>query len=365
MRIAHIGSKGLPSRGATERVVEAISTRHAADHDIVVYGSRRVCESGTFRGVRVIAVPVPSGKRLGPVVLDVTSALRALFRGFDVVHVHGSENAFVVPLLRLRSYVVTTNHGSPYEAAKWGGVAKSLMRASERMSVRWASAATCVAAPRAERLQSRYRKPVRYIPNGIDSDARPDLEAAGALLGSLGLEVGRYVMFAAARVDPIKGCLTLIGAWRALGTDLPLLVVGDLWHAPGHESELREAARGAGVVFVPRLDDRNALLGLIASSALFVFPSTVEAMSMMLLEAVSTEARVLSSDIVENTAILPDGFPVFRAGDKNDLARAMSEILSETEGASKPRRASYAREMAARYDWDRIAEQYLEIYRAG
>jgi len=364
MRIAHIGSKGLPSRGATERVVEAIATRHAVEHEVTVYGSRRVCASAEYHGVRVVALPVPDAKHLGPVILDVLSAAAALWRGYDVVHVHGEENAFVVPLLRLRSRVVTTNHGSPYEQKKWGVVARFLMRRVEGTAVRRASTATCVAAPRAERLRERYGVPVRYIPNGLDRDVRADTGAADAILAESGLRPGGYVMFAAARVDPIKGCLTLIRAWRASGIDLPLLVVGDLWHAPGHEGELREAAAGAEVIFIPRLDDRDALLGLIARSALFVFPSTVEAMSMMLLEAISTEARVLASDIPENLAILPAGFPVFAAGDETDLARAITAALAEPESESRPRREAYAREMAEIYDWDRIAEQYLELYRA-
>lgn len=363
MRIAHIGCKGLPSRGATERVVEAIATRHAAEHDVTVYGSSRVCSSGVYEGVRVVAMPVPAGKHVGPVVLDVLSAAAALVRGYDVVHVHGSENAFVVPLLRMRSRVITTNHGSPYETKKWGPVARFLMRRVEGVSVRAASLATCVAGPRAERLTERYGTPVRYIPNGIDRDAVADLDSADELLAKLGLEPGRFVMFAAARVDPIKGALTLINAWRASGTDLPLLIVGDLWHAPGHEAELRAAASGGDAVFIPRLEDRDTVLGLIARSALFVFPSTVEAMSIMLLEAISTEARVLASDIPENLAILPAGFPVFRAGDEGDLARAMVSMLAEPDKASRERRAAYAREMTETYDWSRIAAQYLEAYR--
>ena len=363
MRIAHIGSKGLPSHGGTERVVEAIAVRHAHEHEVTVYGSRRVCSNTLFNGVQVVALPVPSGKYLGPVVFDVLSAACALWRGYDVIHVHGSENAFMVPLLRLRSRVVVTNHGSAYECEKWGFIARRLMRMLEGSSVGWASSATCVAAPQAERLQRRHGVPVRHIPNGVDRHANKDTESATSLLRSAGLEPGTYIMFAAARVDPTKGCLTLIRAWRASGLDVPLLVVGDLWHARGHEAELRDAAKGKNVVFVSRVEDRDVLLGLVAQSALFVFPSTVEAMSMMLLEAVSTGVRVLASDIPENTCVLPQGFPVFRTGDETDLTRAMITALSEPECDSKPRYASYARDVLRTYDWDRIADQYMEVYR--
>jgi hypothetical protein len=116
LRIAHLGSKGIPSRGGTERVVEAIARRQAAaGHRVTVYGSRLVCSSGTLDGVRVHAMPALAHKYLGPVLLDLTVAAHALARGgYDVVHVHGAENGFIVPLLRLRYPVVTTNHGPAY-----------------------------------------------------------------------------------------------------------------------------------------------------------------------------------------------------------------------------------------------------------
>jgi len=364
LRIAHVGSKGLPSRGGTERVVEAIAVRHAVEHDVTVYGSHRVCSSAMLDGIRVVALPVPSNKYLGPVVLDVLAALSALWQGYDVVHVHGAENAFVAPILRLRSRVVTTNHGPAYERQKWGSFARRLMRWIEGRSVRWASVATAVAANQAARLSEQYGVPVAYIPNGVDANISADTESAGHLLAANGLQAGEYVMFAAARVDPTKGCGTLIRAWRALGLDLPLLVVGDLWHAPGHEAELREAAEGGNAIFLPRIEDRATLLGLAAQSALFVFPSTVEAMSMMLLEVVSVGARVIASDIPENTLVLPQGFPVFRTGDEADLARAMNAALEEPEDEARSRCDSYALGVRRTYDWDVIAAQYLEVYRS-
>lgn len=361
MRIAHVGSKGLPSKGGTERVVEAIARLQAERHEVTVYGSRLVCRSGTVNDIRVLAMPVPAAKHLGPVVLQLLSAAHALMQPYDVVHLHGSENAFVVPLLRLRSPVVTTNHGPAYQREKWSPLARRLMRAVEGVSVRTASAATAVARNQAETLSLRYGREVTYIPNGVDTETRPDEDAAGRLLGELGLEAGGYWLFAAARVDPTKGCHTLIEAHGRLASRPPLLVVGDLYHAPGYEEELRRLA-GGDVTFVPRLDDKATLLGLLRLAGLFVFPSTVEAMSMMLLEALYVGAPTLASDIPENLAVLPPGVPTFRAGNAGDLSRALTEAAqsngSEREGLREEAR-DWVRE---HFRWEVIAERYEEVY---
>ena len=364
MRIAHLGGKGLPSKGGTERVIEALAVRQARIHDVTAYGSSRVCSSGDYKGVRVVALKDPRGKYLGPVWLDVASTAHVLFsQRYDVVHVHGAENTFTTPLLRLRSRVITTNHGPAYERAKWGRVAKAFIRSTERGSVVHSDAPTAVAGSQAVALSQRYRVDVRHIPNGVDAELPVDMPAALKALADNGLEPGSYALFAAARVDPTKGGLDLLEAWRALDCPMPLLFVGDLWHAPGHESELRAAAEGMDVRFVPRLDESATLAGLVLASDVFIFPSTVEAMSMMLLEAMALGAPILASDIVENTQVLPDPAWTFVAGDPDDLARAYREFKTESAETVRDRCLKRAEFVRTTYSWDRISRRYDAVYR--
>ena len=365
LRIAHLGSKGIPSKGGTERVVEAIARRQAAaGHRVTVYGSRLICASKVVDGVRVLALPAMAHKYLGPVLLQLAGAVHALLCGdYDVVHLHGAENGFVVPLLRLRYPVVTTNHGPAYLREKWSGPARALIRAADGLSVRPATRATAVSAVQAAELSRRYGREVVAIPNGVDLDEQVDEEGAERLLAGLGLHPGEYLLFAAARVDPTKGCHTLVEALRRIPDPPPLLVVGDLHHAPGYEERLRGLARDLPVTFVPRLDAKPVVLGLLRGARLFVFPSEVEAMSMMLLEALCQDAPTLASDIPENTSILPPGFPVFRTGDAEALAAGLTRLLTADPEARR-REAAAARDwVSARYGWDEIARSYDALYR--
>jgi glycosyltransferase involved in cell wall biosynthesis len=363
VRIAHIGSKGIPSKGGTERVVEAVAARQAREHQVTVYGSARVCSTGMHRGVRVLAIPAPAAKHLGPVILQLRAVLLALLcERYDVVHVHASENGFVVPLLRLRYPVVTTNHGPAYEREKWGAVARRLIRANERFSVRSATIATAVAGNQAEQLSKRHGRRVVHVPNGVDPHEPVATDEALALLGEHGLDRDGYVLFAAARVDPTKGCHTLLEACHQLETPPPVLVIGDLGHAPGYEEELRGLAQGLRVCFVPRLDDKSVLMALLQDCRVFVFPSTVEAMSMMLLEALAVGTVGLVSDIPENTTILPENYPTFGAGDAADLRRRLESVLAWDDDQRRSVKNEGAEWVHARYDWVRIAAQYEELY---
>ena len=61
------------------------------------------------------------------------------------------------------------------------------------------------------------------------------------------------------------------------------------------------------------LDDKAALMRLLQHCRVFVFPSTAEAMSMMLLDELALGAVGIASGIPENTWILPTGYPTFAA----------------------------------------------------
>jgi glycosyltransferase involved in cell wall biosynthesis len=296
-------------------------------------------------------------------MLQLLAAVHALLWGrYNVVHVHGSENGFVVPLLRLRYPVVSTNHGPAYEREKWSVPARRLIRGMERLSVVPVDEATAVAANQAEALTRRYGRWVRHIPNGIACGERVDESGAEALLTGLGLESGGYVLFAAARVDPTKGCHTLIEALHALASPPPTLVVGDLGHAPGYGDSLRARAHGLPLHFVPRLEDKATVLGLLKRCRAFVFPSTVEAMSMMLLESLSVGAVGVASDIAENAMILPPGYPLFRAGDAGALAASLSDVLSWSVRERTAHGDAARRWALGLYDWDVIAKSYLRAY---
>ncbi len=117
--------------------------------------------------------------------------------------------------------------GLPTSAQKWGALARRLIRANERFSVRQATIATAVAATQARSLSERYRRSVEHIPNGVDANELSSSAGALELLQSATLsELGGYVLFAAARVDPTKGCHTLLEALHLMQEPPGVLVVG-------------------------------------------------------------------------------------------------------------------------------------------
>lgn len=362
-RIAYIGIKGLPSQAGADRVVEAIVRGvDKEQYQPVVYCSGRVVPPGTtLPGIELVRTPTLPGKHLHATSLFLFAALHALFFGrYALIHIHNVEACFVAPLLRLRYKVIATSHGSAQARDKWSKAAKKLIQLTEYPFILFPNAITSVSKPLADYYEAQYKRDVHYFPNGVDESVEIDLEAARKILAQHGVEPGQYILFAAGRVIPTKGCEYLLQAMQQIDADVSVLIVGDTSQVPAYEKRLRRLA-DERVHFCSFIRSKGTLFGLVQMAQLFVFPSTVEAMSMMLLEVASVGTPIICSDIPENESVLPDEALFFRSADSDDLREKLQWGLANAQQMALL--AEKARDRVnAHFRWHEIVTSYETLY---
>jgi glycosyltransferase involved in cell wall biosynthesis len=363
LRVAVLGIKSLPARGGADRVVERLLENDSGRHAYTVYLLRDGTPPLQCTPHRhYVYVPAVGGKHLRPFSYFFLCAMHYLVKGrYDVAHVHNSDFGVFTPLLkrRRRVRVVGTFHGDPYERAKWGRVAQAFLRLSERMFVRSCDALTSVAV--SKEVPGRV---VTHIPNGVDSRSGQPGEAGFDYEG-LGLVRGGYVLFACGRLDATKGLHHLLAAYREL-PQARLLVVGDFSHDRAYAERIdHEAANLPQAVLHKQLLPRETLMDVLSNAAVFVFPSEVEAMSMMLLEALACESLVVCSDIPENVAVVGEDYPfLFRSGDAASLRDVLGHALAPQPDDRDRLRRVHDR-AAATFRWEEIAADYERLYEGG
>ena len=366
MRIAYLGVKGLPSKSGTERVIEAISTRMTDQFDITVYCDADYTPMGThFKGIRLIRIPTIRGKHLKPLTLDILSAIHAfIFGHYDLIHMNGIENCFTLPLLRLRYKIVSTSHGNPgrLPVSKWNKIERFFMQLMEYPFLYLSNCPTTISIMDNEYFVNRFGKQVTYIPNGVDLDVPIDRKSALGFINNLGLTSNQFLLFIAGRVIERKGCHLLLEAINQLKMDIPVLVIGDLEQVPAYSQKLRELSINHRVTFIPPIADRAILFGILDLCKLFVFPSTAEGMSMMLLEAASLGISMVCSDIPENNIVLGDHVTYFISKDHDDLARKIKWAMENPDELARLAQLlkNWVRE---NYSWNSIASRYELLYR--
>jgi glycosyltransferase involved in cell wall biosynthesis len=263
----------------------------------------------------------------------------------------------VTPLARLlRLRVVVTHHGADYDREKWGPFARWTLRVGERVGIRYSHACIAISHGISALVRSKYDREVDLIPNGVVAGTlRSDEEH----IQRYGLEPGRYFLHVG-RMVPEKRQLDLIRAYtaaRPLGWKLAL--VGGL-DSDDYSREVEIAASRAGVVLTGYLNG-VILEQMYSHAGAFVFPSSHEGMPIAMLEALGYGLPILASDIPANLEVGLDESSYFPVGNIAALTQALARLEHTSPEAQT--RATRRRWAIQTYDWNRIAEQTLRVYR--
>jgi glycosyltransferase involved in cell wall biosynthesis len=364
VRIAMIGLRGIPATyGGVERAVEELSA-HLVErgHDVTVYARSAYSDASVqeHRGVEVVRLPQVNTKHLEAASHSAVALAHALAaRRFDVIHLHatGPGALSLIPRLTGTPTVVTVQ-GLDWRREKWGPAARAVLQLAATCSARFPDR-TIVVSRELERYFAEHHgaDPV-YIPNGVHEEAD---EPVGP--PPLGLQPDRFVLFLG-RLVPEKHVHTLIGAYRRVDGDVPLVIAGPDSHSPEYVEQLRRLAAD---------DPRVRLVGpqygsdkawLMRNALAFVQPSSIEGLPIALLEALAAGRYPIVSKIPENLEpVTIDDETLGRTvavGDEQQLATAIASTIEAPDRAAV---GSRLREhVRAAYDWETIASATERTY---
>ncbi len=367
MKIAVIGTKGIPAQfGGIERHCEELYTRLAARGNEVTIFVRGwfTPVRGLYRGVDLRSAPTLNRKGLDAFVHTATASLAALTGDFDIVHYHAIGPALFSFMPKFRGMKpVATVHALDWQRQKWGRGARAVLKAGEWSSVHFPERTIVVSRDLQRYFRERYGRETVYIPNGVEPAEPP---AAWDLIKDFGIEPGRYILFLG-RLVPEKGAHDLIEAYLESGVGLPLVVAGGSSHSDEYVERLKRQAQGrpgsAGRVIFTGNVEGELLRQLSGHAGLFVLPSMLEGLPIVVLEMLSLGVPVLASDIGPSREVLNEGEfgALYHAGDAVDLKEKLLGALGAL-GELKQKALAGRQHVQTANDWDRIAEQTEKLY---
>jgi len=233
-----------------------------------------------------------------------------------------------------------------------------VLRAGEQASFRLADRTVVVSRALQDWFRERHDRQTVYIPNGIAAPVyrQPRIVRDRGIDRPYALFVGRLV--------PEKGCHLLLSAWQRLPAAVraahQLVIAGDAGFTDSYVRALRAQAPAdanfLGFVHGELLEE------LYTNAALVVLPSTLEGLSIALLEGMSYARCCLASDIPPNREAAGGCVPLFRAGDAGDLAERLAQLLADP---AERRRCGDAAQLHVieNYSWERAADLTVGVYR--
>ena len=165
-------------------------------------------------------------------------------------------------------------------------------------------------------------------------------------------------------IPPHKNLIRLIEAYQQVRVDFPeleLRVVGRPVAQAGRDEKLAELLKAPGVNVLGYLSEED-LARAYAGAKVFCYPSLEEGFGLPLLEAMSVDAPVVTSnvsclpEIAGDSAVLVDPYRV------EAIADGIREVLRWSP-EERALRTAKGRERAAKFSWSAAADAYLALYR--
>ena len=171
--------------------------------------------------------------------------------------------------------------------------------------------------------------------------------------GQFALYIGRLV--------PEKGVMTMLAAWKSLGSKIPLKIIGG---GPIADLVTRTANDVPGVEYLGRVPD-GELDRLLGQATFLVFPSEwFEGMPRTILESYAKGTPVIASDLGSMTDLIDSGRTgfLFQPGNVEDLVSTVSRAIAQPEQLRQMRHDA-RHEFESRYTAAQNYTELMAIYR--
>ncbi|MDD5043309.1 MAG: glycosyltransferase family 4 protein [Patescibacteria group bacterium] len=366
MRILFIGPKAIPLAGISggvEKHIEELGARLAErGHEVIAYVRPRfyVKKISEYRGIKLVYIPSISTKNLDTITYSFLATIRALFQKADVIHYHGvgpSTLAFIPRIFKPKTKVIITFHSQDKFHKKWGWFARLYLSWGEFTACAFPHQTIAVSHVIQKYCQKKFKKYPVYIPNGVIPQPPPNSDK----IKKWGLEKDSYIL-TVARLIEHKGIHHLLKAYNELNVDKKLVIVGAASYTDDYFKYLRELAENNSNIIFTGFQSGEDLAQLFGNAYIYVHPSEFEGLSLTILEAMSYGRCVLMSDIPENLELIDHSGVSFKNKDVEDLKNKIQELVNHPEIVGE--RGEKGKEFIEKnYNWDKIAEETLEIYK--
>lgn len=214
------------------------------------------------------------------------------------------------------------------------------------------------------------RNAVCQIPNGTYLPPPPSAQPKAPAPWAGNFDAGRKILLYVGRLNKKKGIHFLIDAWAAAvrrkapgSNDWALVIVG--WGQFGHERELEERVRGAGltrsICFLGPLFGEAKLAAFQSTDAL-VLPSQDEGLPMVVLEAWAHGRPVLMTRQCNLPEGLAAGAAIGAEPSADSLRVALESLFAMTNDQRQGMGARGYRLVEERFAWPRAAQQMKAVY---
>ena len=360
MKIVFIGGRDIHILGGIENYMLNLTRELTRlGHECVVWCESDHREVKMLDGVKVIYHPGPKSNLICKPWCGLKATLRTLFRekNVSVIHYNAWPPSLWCWLPRLFGIPsLMEGHGLEWQRSKYSSRSQKIMRFMERFTAWLNQNLIMCSEGQVKYFKEEYGRDSVCVPGAVNL---PDLDAPckSDILSRFDLESRKFFLFMG-RIVQDKNPDYLIQAFMASRHEgYKLVVAGGNNAMPDYVESLHKMARDCGdIVFTGPVygNDKEQLL---RNAYCFCLPSTIEGLSIVLMEAASYKLPVIASDIDANREFLGEDAIYVRPENKEDLTEAIEHAIANPVQMRGFVETNY-KKILQKYTWDKVARKY-------
>lgn len=363
MKIVFIGGRDIHILGGIENYMLNLTRELSRlGHECIVW-----CESDhrgekMLDGVRVIYHKGPKSNLLCKPWCGLKATLKTVFgiKGVSFIHYNGWGPSLCCWIPRLFGIPsLMEGHGLEWQRSKYSARSQRVMKFMEGITARMNHHLAMCSEGQVEYFRKEYGLESVCIPGAVNLPT-DNAGTTSGVLHRFGLEKGKYFLFMG-RLVPDKNPDYLIRAFEKASLDesIKLVIAGSNDALPEYVSSLLHLGEGD-----PRVIFTGAVYGedkacLLRNAYCFCLPSTIEGLSIALMEAASFRLPIIASNIDANREFLKEDALYVRPENEDDLVGALRFAASHPEVLKKQKDINFGK-VIKKYTWDKVAVKYVE-----
>lgn len=362
MKIVFIGGRDIHILGGIENYMLNL-TRELTKlgHECIVW-----CESDhqgeeILDGVRVIYHTGPKSNLICKPWCGLKATLRTVLgmRSVDFIHYNAwppSLWSWIPRMCGIPSLM--EGHGLEWQRSKYSFRAQKIMRFMEKVTAKMNQHLIMCSEGQVKYFKEKYGRDSVCIPGAVNL---PDLEAtcASDIMSKNDLVYRKFFLFMG-RIVQDKNPDYLIRAFiRCRHKGYKLVIAGGNDAMPDYVNGLHELSKDSpDVVFTGPVygEDKDQLL---RNAYCFCLPSTIEGLSIVMMEAASYKLPIIASDIDANREFLGDDAIFVQPEKEEDLVKALELAIDNPAQMQIFVEINY-KKLMGHYTWDKVAKKYVK-----
>lgn len=366
MKIVFIGGRGIHILGGIENYMLNL-TRELAKlgHECVVWCESDHREVEMLNGVKVIYHSGPKSNLICKPWCGLKATIKTILneKHVDAIHYNAWPASLWCWIPRLFAIPsMMEGHGLEWQRSKYSPKAQKVMKFMEGFTARLNQHLIMCSEGQVDYFKKEYGKESVCIPGAV---TLPDLSRPNDsdIMERFALEQKKYFLFMGRLVQDKNPDYLIKAFIQAKTGRCKLVIAGSNDALPEYVDRLHQLGAGhEDVVFTGAVygDDKDKLL---RHAYCFCLPSTIEGLSIVMMEAASYHLPVIASDIEANREFLDDNAVYVRPENEEDLVNALEYAVAHPDELEQQQTVNYQK-ILQKYTWDKVARKYVEYLKS-